>query len=256
LVVTLAIIVAIAPLAVVGAGTTLPRTPLARTVPAALVGTTLAWTIPAALVRTALSRATLIGATLTLAGTTLIRTTLIGPTLIRTTLVGTALALTLAGAATAALVLVAAIPAAVAATVATATAIVATAATFRLRALSLGRRRGLLGLRRLLRLTPVGTVAAVTARSVTARLTPAAAVLRLRLRLLLRLLLAPVATAASAIQTILPRAGGFGRGAAQQRQDHGGRNQTFHFQVLQETLVLAPSLIPCRQCRPCRMNRV
>lgn len=148
---------------------------------------------------------------------------------IRPTLIGAALT----GAATAAaLVLVAAIPAAIAAVV------VATTATARLRTLNLRRWRGL-GLRRLQRLTdPVGTVAArlAPAAAITA-ITAITAALRSRRRWGLLglgwgrglLLLVVAAPTAPAVQAILPRAGGFGRGAAQQRQDHGGRDQTLHF---------------------------
>jgi hypothetical protein len=226
LVVALAVVVAVAPLAVLARTSALVGPALAWAVPTALARTALTRTIPAALIRPALTR------------TTLVRAASIGATLV---LIGTTL--TLAGTATAAaLVLVTAIPTAGATTVTAPAVIVATIATGRLRVRGLGRRRGLLGLRRLLRLTaPIGTAAAITA--ITARgllLAPAAAVApRPGLRLLLprlRLLLAVVAATASAVETVLPRAGGLCRGPAQQRQDHGGRDQTFHFQVLQGAL--------------------
>jgi hypothetical protein len=221
LVVARTVVVAIAPLPVIAGPT------LARTVPAALVGTTLTRTILAWTIPTAVIRPTLIWPALTLAWTALI-----GTTLVPTALTGAAAA--------AALVLVAAIPAAIATTIAAAAVVVAPAATARLRALGLRRRRGLLDLNGLLT-APVGTLTAIA--TVAARLTPTAiaaalttitAALRpfLSLGLLLRLLLllaAVAAATASAIQTILARAGGLGRGPAQQRQDHGGRDQTLHF---------------------------
>jgi Na+/H+ antiporter NhaC len=101
--------------------------------------------------------------------------------------------------------------------------------------LGLGRRPGAA--------VPVGTAAAIAAVSPRLTPSPAIAARRLLLRLSLGLLLgllslgllllsltpaAAVAAFAAAIRAILPGAGGFRRGAAQQRQDHRRRDQTFH----------------------------
>jgi len=174
--------------------------------------------------------------------------------------------------------LVAAVPAAAASALAAPAAVAAL-----LRRLSLGRGGGLLGLRRG-PIAAVGTAAAVTTVAA-AGLTPTAAIpaarrrLRLLLRLLLRrglgllLLLAPAAAVAApagarpalaalaidALGAILSqaRAGGVRRDAAQQGQNHSRRDQTFHcFPSAPRGLASALSLIPCKQCRPCSMNRV
>lgn len=75
---------------------------------------------------------------------------------------------------------------------------------------------------------------------------------------------AAVAAAAITARAVLPllalgddrRSGpGFRRHAAQQRESHGGRDQTLHF-VLQEALCAAPALSLDNQHRLSRMNRV
>jgi hypothetical protein len=133
----------------------------------------------------------------------------------------------------------------------------------------LRRRRRLLGLlglgRRPGAAVPVGTTTAIApVAAFPARLTPGAAIAaarRLLLRLslgrlslgLLLLLLLPLTPAAAlgaafaaTIRAVLPGAGGFRRGPAQQRQDHRRRDQTFHvFPSAPRGLVLTPSLIPC-----------
>ena len=176
-----------------------------------------------------------------------------GPPLIAATLVGATLVT-----ATLAAILTTSILAAPIRTPATVASIPVGPAAWLLRLLSLRRLRGRWRLRRgASAAVPVGPAAAAIA-SVAARLTLPAA--------LTFATLAATATVAAAIsaRTVLPllalgddrRSGpGFRRRAAQQRQSHGGRDQTLHF-VLQEALCAAPALSLDNQHRLSRMNRV
>ena len=135
--------------------------------------------------------------------------------------------------------------------------------------LSLRRLRGRWRLRRgASTAVPIGPTAATVA-TITARLA-----LRLTILLLLALPTAlpwpvwafaarstAVAITARAVLPLLAlsdnrRSGtGFRRSPAQQRQSHGGRDQTLHF-VLQEALCAAPALSLDNQHRLSRMNRI